>query len=366
MTLCRRRVRRILLGLPWIAYAASLDAAEPAWKVGSPVAIAVSGGRAEFDIPSRHQASKSLVIVSALTRMPGPFPIALTAMPRGSAQAVVVTSDGPSRTPVRLEKDPIEDLPPAQGSPPPLRSFHLLVRDGDPLSVSNYQKIEAKLAAVGTYIQVYVDPDDLATVSSATLREIIDTFDTTIYPVARRELWLARDVDGDGRFTVLVSSWLSKLAGGKTQVDGFVRGTDFDPEMNRPYGNHCDMMYLAARLEPGPHLKTVLAHEYTHAITFSQKALAEDGTRIGAEEEGWLDEALAHVVEDRYGFSRSNLDYRVSAFLSRPERYRLVVEPRHCSSPRYTGSSGQPSAKHYTISVPPEIDDSITRSFTSR
>ena len=44
------------------------------------------------------------------------------------------------------------------------------------------------------------------------------------------------------------------------------------------------------------------------------------------EEEGWLDEALAHLVEDLHGFSRSNLDYRISAFLSQPVRYRLVVE----------------------------------------
>ena len=46
----------------------------------------------------------------------------------------------------------------------------------------------------------------------------------------------------------------------------------------------------------------------------------------GLEEEGWLDEAIAHLAEDMHGFSRSNIDYRVSAFLSQPERYQLVVE----------------------------------------
>ena len=70
-----------------------------------------------------------------------------------------------------------------------------------------------------------------------------------------------------------------------------------------------------------------MAHEYTHAVTFSAKALAgRPGRPPAPEEEGWLDEALAHLVEDLHGFSRSNLDYRVSAFLSRPERYRLVVD----------------------------------------
>src|SRR5260370_20961508 len=90
------------------------------------------------------------------------------------------------------------------------------------------------------------------------------------------------------------------------------------------------MMYLSTALETGPHLRTVLAHEYTHAVTLSVKAFSGGAGGVAGrphlEEEGWLDEALAHLVEDLHGFSRSNLDYRVSAFLSQPARYRLVVE----------------------------------------
>ena len=80
-------------------------------------------------------------------------------------------------------------------------------------------------------------------------------------------------------------------------------------------------MYLNAALKPGPHLRTVMAHEYTHAVTYCRKALGPQ--RV--DEEGWLDESLAHLAEDLHGFSRSNLDYRVSAFLAEPERYRLLV-----------------------------------------
>src|SRR5260370_16587154 len=90
------------------------------------------------------------------------------------------------------------------------------------------------------------------------------------------------------------------------------------------------MMYLSTALETGPHLRTVLAHEYTHAVTLSVKAFSGGAGGVAGrphlEEEGWLDEALAHLVEDLHGFSRSNLDYRVSAFLSQPARYQLVVE----------------------------------------
>ena len=112
-------------------------------------------------------------------------------------------------------------------------------------------------------------------------------------------------------------------------MDGFARGADLDLDPSgRPFGNRCDMVYLNAGLKAGPHLRTVLAHEYTHAVTFSRKALRRrpPGVRSPSEEEGWLDEAIAHLVEDAFGFSRSNIDYRVSAYLTQPERYRLVVD----------------------------------------
>jgi hypothetical protein len=87
------------------------------------------------------------------------------------------------------------------------------------------------------------------------------------------------------------------------------------------------MMYLSTALQSGPHLRTVLTHEYTHAVTLSAKATAARNARQPViEEEGWLDEGLAHLVEDLHGFSRTNVDYRVSAFLSDPCSYRLVVD----------------------------------------
>ena len=138
---------------------------------------------------------------------------------------------------------------------------------------------------------------------------------------------MARDVDQDGRFTILLSSWLEHLAGGRYAVDGFVRVADLDRDLARPFGNGCDMMYLSTALKRGPYLRTVLAHEYMHAVVFSEKTLrGPRASRQGPEEEGWLDEAMAHLAEDFHGFSTSNIDYRVSAFLACPERYQLVVD----------------------------------------
>ena len=168
--------------------------------------------------------------------------------------------------------------------------------------------------------------EDLGQVGEEMLKDLVTTFDDRIFPVALRSTGLATDVDNDGRFTILLSSWLNRLGNGRNAVDGFVRVTDLDPAFSAPFGNRCDMMYLSTRLKAGPYTRTVLAHEYMHAVVFSRKSRRVAAGPIGFEEEGWLDEALAHLAEDMHGFSRSNIDYRVSTFLSQPERYQLVVE----------------------------------------
>jgi hypothetical protein len=296
----------------------------------------VDRGRAEFDVPRHGPGSRTLVIVSTLARGPGPFPIRLEARPAAKARVPVAAPPAPRRD-VRLKPAALEPPPePAPGRPESTRWFHLLVRDGDAASASNYLAIRGQLRAVGQRVQVYVDAQDLALVGGDLLSELVTTFDTRVFPTAAATFGRACDVDGDGRFTVLLSNWLTRLAGGRHAVDGYVRAADFDATLAAPFGNRCDMMYLSTALEPGPHLRTVVAHEYTHAVTLSSKAFAD---RFGGgggseslvvrphlEEEGWLDEALAHLVEDLHGFSRSNLDYRISAFLSQPARYRLVVE----------------------------------------
>ncbi len=60
---------------------------------------------------------------------------------------------------------------------------------------------------------------------------------------------------------------------GRYPVDGFVRVADLDAAYRSPFSNRCDMMYLNAGLKAGPHMRTVVAHEYMHAVVFSQKSL---------------------------------------------------------------------------------------------
>lgn len=221
----------------------------------------------------------------------------------------------------KIESEPPRPLPAGE------REFHMLVRDGDAGIASNYTAVRGVLKGVGRQVQVYVAREDAEKVASNVIQELILTFDDRIHPLLARRVGTAADVDGDGRFTILLSSWLDHLGGGRYPVDGFVRVADLDGAYQAPFSNRCDMMYLNAGLKPGPHMRTVIAHEYMHAVVFSQKAMrCASGLHSRADEEGWLDEALAHLAEDLNGFSMSNINYRVSAFLTSPERYQLVVD----------------------------------------
>ncbi len=208
-------------------------AVEPTWRSGKSVAIAVRDGSARFSLPTPNPNARTLVIVSALATSDERFPVQLDA--RGirpsevvpPAVAPVAARRAPHRVPVSLP--PISE--PSKTIPPSERTFYVMVRDGDVASPSNYQAVRGRLRAVGRRVQVYVDREDEA--GADVLREIVATFDDAILPVARPIDRPAPgiDVDGDGRFTVLMSSWLSRLAAGRHAVDGFVRGADLDLDL---------------------------------------------------------------------------------------------------------------------------------------
>ena len=310
-------------------------AADTFWRVGEPASIAVREGRASFRVPTPGPASEVLIVVSALSGARGPFPIQLTARSADHALIPTLAIDEPGRTPVKRPpmRPHTRNRQPVRGLPPHERLFSMMVRDGDVASPSNYTSIRGVLKGVGHQSQIYVAAEDVADIDQDLVKDLITTFDDRIHPLAASRFGEARDVDGDGRFTILLSSWLDHLGNGRHAVDGFVRVADLDSAFQSPFGNQCDMMYLSTALKAGPYVRTVLAHEYMHAVIFSQKSMTgRHPAGPVLEEEGWLDEAMAHLAEDLNGFSTLNIDYRVSAFLSRPEQYQLVVDDYYAAN----------------------------------
>lgn len=296
--------------------------------IQAPIAEAVprgpeSAGRqpaAVLDVPTA--AGRPVrVVVSVLNREPGPWTISLLARSSGGT---AFPTERPQDEPIPIEPSSkrFDDSTTSAAAPVQERSFHLLVGD-DPSNPTAYRRVSARLVTSSDHVQVYQDADDPAGPGLA--EDLRTTYETVILP--RCESWIGRprDVDGDGRLTVLLSSRVGCLGDGGEPVVGSVRPADFQDRMPEPFGNRCDLIVIDSRLEPGPHARTVLAHEYAHAVVAGRKGTRPDGPSDGTAEEDWLDEALAHVVEARLGLSRSNLDHRVAAFRRSPERFGLVI-----------------------------------------
>jgi hypothetical protein len=313
--------------------------------LGRLLPLAVERDRCEFVLPPGSPGDKYYLILGSLAQSPGSHRIAVSTETTTDPIALPLQDTTPDPRWLQQTRELAERLRQARATravidryeplaePPRQRTFHLCVKAHAFQDAAGYVAVTADLHGVGKHCQVYVEQShpDVAALQP-TIDEAMRTFDEQVYPQACRTQGRCLDVDRDGRFTILFSGWLSKLSDGKVSLGGFVRGSDFFRDLAAPFGNRCDMMYLNTNLEPDAHLRTLLAHEYTHAIVFCEHVCTPYLSELpGRDEEGWLNEALAHVAEDKHGFSWSNLDYRISAFLSAPERYQLVVPDYHAA-----------------------------------
>jgi len=206
------------------------------------------------------------------------------------------------------------------------RNFYLHVTDGELDDSKQYAQVKGRLVAEGDEVRIYLDRQQAREdLSPRILDEMVTLFDREIVPSFRENLGECNDVDGDGKFTILMTPWLGRLQGGKTSLGGFVRGSDFRRDMGTPYSNHSDMLYLNSDVRPDDHLCTLLVHEYTHAVCFSARLPSLAYPHGLPEEDDWLNEAIAHVFENLYGRGWSNLGHRVSRFMNEPQAYPLVV-----------------------------------------
>ncbi len=226
-----------------------------------------------------------------------------------------------------MTPEPPAATTPANTRATPSRVFALHVTDGSLDDPTQYAKVPAQQVAVGRNVRVYLDnQQSIKELPPGLVSSIADLFDNELIPRFRAVFGTYRDVDGDGRFSVLLSPWLARLQGGRTSIGGFVRGSDFQASISPPFSNRCDMMYVNSQTIPGPHLRTLLIHEYTHAVSFSRRTGADPSHAAYPEEEDWLNEALAHCAESLFDGGWTNLDYRISRYLNDTAAYPLVVE----------------------------------------
>jgi hypothetical protein len=198
-------------------------------------------------------------------------------------------------------------------------------RGGNPARPEDYERVEAHLVRAGERVEVYADAGDRELVDQELVEDLVATYDGELATRLEGLLGSIADVDGNGRLTVLLSSRLEGPGGACEPLDGCVRVEDFLPGVSAPLGNQCDLVYLNIRMQSKNHARTILAHEAAHAALLSAKIIRAGCGSTIQDEEAWLDEGIAHAVEDCLGYSRTNLEHRERAFLEAPARYRLVV-----------------------------------------
>ena len=209
--------------------------------------------------------------------------------------------------------------------PPEHRQFGIQTASGNSCDPAFYESIDASLAQVGQRLAVYVDDRDRDEVDAEAIALIVRTLDDDIPAKVVPRIGEPADVDGDGRLTILLSRALGRMADGTVVLDGFVRVSDFEPNGVYPRSHASDIIYVNSRVKADAFLKSLLAHEFAHAVVASNRIASAQGLDYEPEH-SWLDEGLAHLSERWVEGAWSNLDYRISAFHLSPQEHRLVVD----------------------------------------
>lgn len=231
------------------------------------------------------------------------------------AQAVALTSPlrqcrDPYRSNLHQKSDRVYFLPGSIRSPP---------------SDREHSVIPCRLHTETPRVRIYVDQRmALNEPLTALVHAIVDAANSGLPEAVEKLVGPVGDVDHDGHLAIVLTPDVSRFGNGRTSVDGITLPADFLPGLDRPRGNNSDVIFLGTALDPGDHLRAVLAHEWCHAAVFSRR-MQESAEGRPMIEDDWLNEAVAHVVEVQASGSQTNLSHRLRGFMAHPAHSPLVV-----------------------------------------
>lgn len=145
------------------------------------------------------------------------------------------------------------------------------------------------------------------------MSKLASEFDSNIYPQLTSTFGNEANpgIDKDKKITVLFYSM-------KDNARGYVRNIDEYDRLVNPYSNQREMLYLNVDNLDSPLMKSFLAHEFMHLITFNQKEM-----KYNVAEDVWLNEARAEYAPTLLGYndnlaSTNYLSNRVKSFINSP------------------------------------------------
>lgn len=182
-----------------------------------------------------------------------------------------------------------------------------------PLTANVVDVISAGSGNAATQINILLDATaDTSTARAAALdaaQKFASTFNRELTLLGQSGHTGALDRDQDGRMTVVFTNSNGNDAGFYGALVGFFSFNDFLPAgTSHATGNEADLLWVRV---PGVNNSTAsmaagtMAHEYTHLVSYAQRVQARgnDADR----EVVWLDEGIAHSMEDLTGWSVSNI-----------------------------------------------------------
>ncbi|MFA6436762.1 MAG: hypothetical protein WC242_01420 [Candidatus Paceibacterota bacterium] len=185
---------------------------------------------------------------------------------------------------------------------------------------TNREEITAQSYYESDRAYYYIEDDYLDTLSleqKNQLKEIIKklgkSFDQEIYPKLTQllgDIWNP-GIDNDPRITI----FFTKLTDG---VGGYFNAADEMTLSQNSASNVREMIYLSADFLFDQELKSYVAHEFQHLITYNQKERIQTKT-----EDIWLNELRGEYVStflgyDTEDYNNSNLKARIEKFLQYP------------------------------------------------
>ncbi|MDD4990314.1 MAG: peptidoglycan-binding protein [Candidatus Pacebacteria bacterium] len=185
--------------------------------------------------------------------------------------------------------------------------------------IQQREQVLATLVKISQQAYFYVDSfwyqnltEQERGVVNQNLASLSESFDKEIYPKLTG-FWGTEwkpGIDNDFRITIFFQEMVDGAAG------YFNDGDEYSKQQS-PKSNEREMVYLSAEYLKGSLIKSYLAHEFTHLISFNQK----DRQR-GVSEETWLSESRAEYSISYLGYDEvqkiTNLQQRIKQFSQSP------------------------------------------------
>lgn len=205
-------------------------------------------------------------------------------------------------------------------------------------STSQYLEIQAKVWCTRDQVVVYVDKQvvvgGVEELTTADVENLCDIYNSGL----EKEVKLIGDlpdINQDGKVVALLSPEVNRLgsSGGGIVTGYFYAGDLFARGTSAPASNYREIVYLlvpdpkgnygtavSKKFTLGNLLTAVFFHEVQHLQNYHQHVFVHKG----ASEEDWLNEMLAHWMENYIGYNQENYS-RYNIYLQNMAKTSIVV-----------------------------------------